>query len=313
MNHDSLVAEFRRELPFYLRCTIITAEKSAYNVQAYLRAQPDPFPDCFASDRIVAYLSHMASTPPMRGGKDRREASTINDLLKSLRRFARWAVSRGFITADPTVGIKGLAERHRTILAPNPPDIAKVIMASRSYGNAAELQARNFAIICFLTDSGVRAAELLEMNLADVWNGKTVSGRVTIRGKGGKERLVPIRPAVQDAICEYLRRRRAVPNEIALWLDMHGRRMTYAALRNMLRGICAEAGVRVNLHDFRRFCHTELWKKGISLIDGMMLSGHAAEKDYQLYIRRAMQERALKEHGKRSPLDSVLALIERRR
>lgn len=310
MDCEQLVAEFRRELPFYLRCSEVTARKSAYQISKYFRLNPGSFPENFTRSQIIAYLSELSSTPPLQRspgkGKGRREASTVNDVLKSLKRFAKWCVAREFIPADPTEKLKGLAESDRVILAPEIPVIVKLIRAAGGHGETPEIKARNQAIVYCLADTGARAAEALAMDLRDVWNGQQVVDKFVLRGKGAKERLAPIRDELQDVIGRYLRLRRPARGETALWVDMTGYRMSYVALRNMVRELCRVEGEKVNLHDFRRFYHTELWKAGISLIDGMAVSGHALEKDYRLYIRRAIQERAVEEARKRSPLAGVV-------
>lgn len=314
MDVESLVAEFRRELPFYLRCSEVTARKSAYQVAKYFRQNPGQFPETFTRERIVEYLREMASTPPLQNspgkGKTRREPSTVNDILKSLRRFARWCVAREFLATDPTEKLRGLAETDRVILAPEVATVVKLIRAAADHGETPEIKARNQALVYFLSDTGVRAAEALSVDLRDVWNGRQVVDTFVVHGKGAKDRLAPIRPELQEVVARYLRLRRAARGETALWVDVTGYRMSYVALRNMVRELCKAQGERVNLHDFRRFYHTELWKSGINLVDGMALSGHVLEKDYRLYIRRAIQERAVEEARKYDPLQALVSAAD---
>ena len=307
-----IVEEFQRELPFYLRCTPVTAEKSAYQAARFLRHYSAPFPACFTRDNVVAYLSTMASTPPDKRKKAQREASTVNDVLKGLRRFARWAVAREHIEEDPTCGIKFLKVRDRVILAPEPVDVRKVLQFAREYGESPELAARNYAMFSLLADTGIRAEELLQLNLCDLFSRGRFARKLRIRGKGDgtsgkRDRFVPFTPRARSIMRPYLRLRRPLRGEEGLFVDYLGRRMTYPGLRNVLKRICDQTGEKIALHDFRRYAHTQYWLKGISLVDGMALSGHEATRDYKLYIRAAVMTRAVREGTKRSPLAEVLA------
>ena len=301
MPASPLLYEFRRELPFYLRCTPWTAEKSYYAVRAFLRRQAAPFPECFTRDAVVEHLSFLATTPPQGRDRERRAASTVNETLKALKRFGRWAVAREKIAVNPTEDLKGLRAVEPVILAPEPPVVASMLSMAREWGETPEIRLRNHAAVCFLVDTGVRAAELLAMDMADLKEGMAV-----IHGKAGRDRLVSINPAVLTALGLYMDARRPRRGERAVWLAQSGYRWTYPALRNVVQNISRDLGVRVNLHDLRRFAHTQLWMSDISQIDGMLISGHSDPQVYQRYIRAAMQLRALREHRARSPLDALL-------
>jgi integrase len=127
-----------------------------------------------------------------------------------------------------------------------------------------------------------------------------------IKGKGGKHRLVSLNPTARDAVRAYMKVRRAVSGEHALFISHAGRRLSYPALRNTFQKVSRVVGVKVNPHDLRRFAHTHLWMSDISQIDGMLISGHSDPQVYQRYVRAAMQLRALREHRARSPLDALL-------
>lgn len=304
---EKLIEEYRRELPFYLRCSQVTVEKSCYQIARYFRDQSGPFPENFTRQRIVSYLSDLTATPPEQRssakGNARRQASSINDILKGIRRFARWAVARDYLPNDPTAGVRMLREQDTVIPAPDPDTVSRLLDAVRQQGATEETKARNHAIMLTLADIGMRAAELLALDVDDVCKDGKVQDRAIIHGKGGKDRLVPVNQPVRDGIARYLQLRRAAPGETALFVNLfEGQRMTYPALRNMVQRACADAGVKVNLHDFRRFAITQRWLGGISQIDGMLLSGHAAAHVYTRYIQAGMQDRAIDEGRKLSPL-----------
>lgn len=305
---DQLVGQFRLELPWHLRCSAKVAQISADHVRLYLNGQSDPFPACLDYAHVMAWLQHLMSTPPRRRNKARREASTVNGHLKSLKRLSKWAVARGFIERDEIGHLKGLPEADRVILAPEVEEVVKILQVAASHGSNAEIKARNHAIICALVDIGPRANEMVTMDVEDVSDELgNVRDYATIHGKGHKDRLVALNPLVKCGIEAYLRLRRPQGNEHALWLTESGQRMGYVAFRGIVQRITEKAGVKVALHDFRRFALSQMWAQGIDQINGMILSGHTNPHIYMRYIRGAMQRRALQEHGTHSPLAEALA------
>lgn len=306
MEHDQLVAEFRAELPWHLRCSEKTAEFSAYHVRQFLSNQARPFPECFDYPRVFAWLQHLAATPPRRRDKKRREASTVNGHLKSLKRFARWAVARGYLALNPIEHLKGLREADRIIVAPTPEVVGRMLAASIDHGSTDEIRARDHAIISALIDVGPRANELAAMDVSDVLDddGK-IREWCILHGKGNKDRAVAINPLLRGALKEYLPQRRAKYGENALWVTRQGERVSYTALRGIVRRICLKANVTVALHDFRRFALTQMWLDGIDQLDGMLLSGHTDAEVYMRYIRGGRTQRALEKHRLHSPLAAL--------
>lgn len=304
MDAATLIRQFRLELPFH-GYSPVTAHVSGFAVQAFLRSQPEPFPACFSYQNIVAYLTELRNGRPHHRAKSNREPSTVNAVLKALKRFADWAVSRELIPANPINGLRGLPERDRVILAPESPVVTRVLDAARAHGETRELQARNHALLTMLADIGMRANELLGIDIGDMDFRRR---RVTLRKtKGGKERMAALNPKVVVALRAYLKLRRAAPGETAVFLSAQGQRMTYTALRNVLRKLCRQLGAKVSLHDFRRYALSGMWRLGMDELDLQGISGHEALKDLVPYIRAAVAERAVEKHREYSVLERVVA------
>jgi integrase len=302
---DSLITEFRRELPFQGYAPT-TAHVSGYHVQAFLRAQPEPFPACFTYQAVIAYLSELRSTPPRLRQKAQREASTVNNVMKSLKRFGDWAASRDLLPANPIASLRGLPESNRVFLAPPLETMATILAAAAEHGETEELQARNHALLSLLADVGMRAAEALGIDMADV---DLEDNRLTLRKtKEDVERWAALNPPVVRSLRRYLALRRAMPGEHALFVDAHGRRMSYIALRNMLGKLRRKLELTLTPHDFRRFALTDMWGSGMDEMDVRAISGHTSARNLMPYIRAAVYKRAVKSHRRHSPL----AALERR-
>lgn len=307
MGHVDMVDEFRRELPFYLRCSPLTAEKSAHHVAAFLRSQTLPFPECLTREAVMGYLSHLRATPPRRRDKEVREASTVNGHLKSLKRFAKWAVARDFMAEDPIEKIKKLKERDQVLMAPELDAMIALFQAAAA--SKSEFAARNYAMLAVLADTAIRSDELLSMDVSDV---VTMNGDVRdhsiVHGKGDRDRMVALTPEIQMVIRRYLPERLALAGERALWVSEKRERMTYVALNRMLTKLCRVADIPpITLHGLRRFALTEMWRDGISETSAMLISGHRDTRVYHRYIRGAMIQRAMDDQRTHSPIRKVHA------
>jgi integrase/recombinase XerD len=160
---------------------------------------------------------------------------------------------------------------------------------------------RNEALLLFLLDTGVRASELIGINLDDVdWNER----RVLIRhGKGAKERVVGISERTSDALRTYVDAFRS-PAPGRLFLTSKGEAMRGAGtLEVLLRRIGERAGVpKVYPHRFRHTFATWAIESGAREIDVQLLLGHSDLTMTQHYARTYTSEQAVRAHGELSPV-----------
>lgn len=303
---ETLIAEFKRELPWHMTCSPKVAQDSAYLVRHFLNNQKEPFPACLTYPVVVRWLDHLANTPPHHRPKQKRAASTVNQHLKSLKRFSKWAVARNFIDKDPIAHLKGLKEQDRMILSPEREQVVKLLRTAVTHGQTPEIIARNYALLCLMIDVGPRASEVLKMDYDDVVDedGK-VRDAVVLHGKGARDRIVAFNPPVIFAIDKYLPLRRPKQEEMAFWLTDDGDRMTYHGLRSLLQRMTKKAGIRASSHDFRRYALTQMWMSEMDQVSAMAISGHKTTSAFLRYIRSGIMQRAVIEHRLRSPLGAL--------
>jgi integrase/recombinase XerC/integrase/recombinase XerD len=163
--------------------------------------------------------------------------------------------------------------------------------------------ARDKAIIISLLDTGARATEFLALNLEDL---DLAAGSALIRkGKGRKPRMVFLGRKSRRAIRAYLRGRH--DSNPALWLTNDGDRMTYAALRGVVRRRAQSAALKhePSLHDFRRAFAINMLRSGVDVFALQRLMGHA---DLQVLRRYLAQTDADVQaaHMRGSPVDNNL-------
>ena len=162
---------------------------------------------------------------------------------------------------------------------------------------------RDKAMMLGLLDTGARAKEFLNINLEDV---DLATGAVMIRqGKGRKPRMVFLGRKTIRAIRGYLRYRK--DNSPALWVSIHGERMTYSALRCFLRRRAEQVGLKSipTPHDFRRAFALVMLRNGVDIFALQKLMGHSDLQILRRYL--AQTDRDIHNaHMRGSPVDSNL-------
>jgi integrase/recombinase XerC/integrase/recombinase XerD len=162
---------------------------------------------------------------------------------------------------------------------------------------------RDRAIILTLVDSGVRASELIGVDLDDV---DLISGRIHIRhGKGDKERNVYVEATTRKAIRRYLVLRQDM--NPALWITLgtnqRNERLTYWGLRHIIRRRCEQVGLPMTqLHSYRRTFALESLRGGANIYALKELMGHEDLKTMICYLDQIEEDRAIA-HLTSSPVE----------
>lgn len=188
----------------------------------------------------------------------------------------------------------------KTPLPPVEPETIRALLATcgQDYNGV-----RDRAIILVLYDSGLRARELLSLNVADV---NLRDGRVFVTcGKGAKSRTTYIGPSTRRAVRRYLNTRRRLTPDAPLWVSTTAQRLSYAGLRSMLRRRCAQAGVAlVTPHAFRRAWAVNMLRNGASIYHLRDLGGWADLDALKPYLKLAEQDLATA-HRTASPVEHL--------
>ncbi len=164
---------------------------------------------------------------------------------------------------------------------------------ARAAGNTLHGR-RDRAILELFYSTGMRLSELVGLDVDHV---DLVSDQVTVRGKGRKERLLPVgRPALQ-ALRQYLPRRDAVlreariPDRRALFLSGRGRRLGARAVQLLVRRLldAVADGREVSTHSLRHSFATHLLDAGADLRAVQELLGHASLSTTQIYTHTSVE------------------------
>lgn len=153
---------------------------------------------------------------------------------------------------------------------------------------------RDRAILELFYSTGMRLSELVGLDLDDL---DMISEQVVVRGKGRKERLLPVgRPALQ-AVRQYLPRRDEVMREVrgsdrsALFLGMRGKRLKARAVQLIVRRFldAVSEGQEVSTHSLRHSFATHLLDAGADLRAVQELLGHASLATTQIYTHTSVE------------------------
>ena len=152
---------------------------------------------------------------------------------------------------------------------------------------------RDRAIVTLMLICGLRCMEVLAIDLSDI---NTLSQILKVRGKGDKERMVPLPPGVLVLIEKYMEMERPVrAKEDALFLvqkgPRRGMRMTLEGLRGVFRYKRAASGItHANAHRFRHTFGRNMAAAGVSLPALQKLLGHADHRTTLKYINLTLQD-----------------------
>ena len=217
--------------------------------------------------------------------------ASINRIDSTLRSFFKH-LQQEYGYADPTLEI---APKKSSRRLPKALTIAQVVsMIESAYRQGQPITIRDQAMLELLYSSGSRVSELIGINLNDLSSVETDEGIITtlkLRGKGSKERIVPLGSFASKAIENYMTRVRpdlaakSSKTTSALFLNSRGSRISRQSAWQMVLDAAEAAGVteHVSPHVFRHSYATHLLDGGADIRVVQELLGHASVTTTQIY------------------------------
>jgi integrase/recombinase XerD len=239
---------------------------------------------------VSAFLEHLRLH-----GIDSRSAARK---LSCIRGFYKWLLLDRRIHHDPTINIespkawkvlpKSLAESEVNAMLESA-EITSRQSTSRPLAHAASLRDR--AILELLYAGGLRVSEVTSLSVSDI---ALDSGRAMVRGKGDKERIVPLGVTALEALSIYLRegrphlaRVRAKAHSVdgaKLFLSLRGMPLTRQSVWQLVKSYNSGASP----HTLRHSCATHMVEHGADLRSVQLLLGHADISTTQVYTHLAL-------------------------
>ena len=240
--------------------------------------------DQITPDQLTGYLAWLRG---MQNTEFKIGESSIARNVISLRGYYSYLASEHKL-ANPSISLK-------------PPRIPKrlpkalsidQVMAILNIAGDDFISVRDKAIIELLYSTGARVSELTNLNTTDISKVESAEGGITtikLKGKGGKERVVPIGSYGVSALNEYLTRSRPTLSKLssqrALFLNQRGGRLTRQTAWNVVAKSAARAGMAdlVTPHSMRHSFATHLLDGGADIRVVQELLGHASVTTTQIY------------------------------
>lgn len=227
-------------------------------------------------------------TEPVDG--ERLAPATVHRKTAALRSFYKHLRREDLVTSDPTAG---LATPRRSKKLPNVLNQAEVTRLLGTPAGDSPQAYRDRAILEVMYACGLRASEVIGLEMTDI---DTHEGMLRARGKGNKERIVPLGRQAIRALEGYLRSGRPElvkgRPERALFLNFRGRRLTRQGLYKIVQGHAKTAGLedRMSPHTLRHSFATHLLAGGCDLRAVQEMLGHADVATTQMYTHLTGQQ-----------------------
>ncbi len=231
---------------------------------------------------VAAFLVHLREGD---GEHPALSATSAARTVVAVRGFHKFAVADGLATTDPAAAVKPPSADKRLPKALPLSDVEAILDAAGAPGTVLAL--RDKALLEVLYGTGARVSEAVGLDVDDL---DLTDRAVRLRGKGGKDRIVPVGRFACTAVEEYLVRGRPVlasagQGHAAMFLNSRGGRLSRQSAWAVLAKAADRAGVtrEVSPHTLRHSFATHLLDGGADVRVVQELLGHASVTTTQVY------------------------------
>ena len=240
-------------------------------------------------ETIRQFLNHL-------GTKD-YSAATMARKIATLRSFYKWSARRGITRTNPMTAIRTPRQAKRLPKALTVDEIERLLSTP---SDKEVLGMRDRAMLETLYSTGIRVSELVGLNFDDLDEGGEA---MRVRGKGKKERIVPLGTHALAAVKRYIQLVQADPRCAAWWKDdgsgrskplfvnKHGKRLSSRSVRRKLDKYLIQAGLDPDIspHTLRHSFATHLLENGADLRTVQEMLGHQSLSTTQIYTHLTTQ------------------------
>jgi integrase/recombinase XerC len=211
--------------------------------------------------------------------------ATMARKLASLRSFVRYLCRENILPGNPIAAVATPKQDKKLPRFLYPVEIEMLISAPDMTSTAGK---RDRAILETLYATGIRVSELVGIDLKDM---DLANAIVKVKGKGNKERIVPLGRKARESLAIYMNEsrnnfaRKALEGSNALFLNKYGKRLSERSIRNILNKYVEQVALnqKVNPHMLRHSFATHLLNNGADLRSVQELLGHVKLSTTQIY------------------------------
>ncbi len=255
-----------------------------------------PYLEDVTKKDVLAYLANLKNNKITTTSIARKLSS-----IKALHFFLSTEL-RGF--EDVT---KNISTPKKEVKLPIVLAIEEVELLIKNIKKDSKVSSRNHAIVELLFSSGLRVSELTELKISQLhMNDKLNNKYLIIEGKGGKERIVPMRDEAVKVLRDYLinerQSLRKEPNDL-VFLNYKGEHLSRVSVFKILKELAKEAGIEkeISPHTLRHSYATFLLNQGVGLRSLQQMLGHEDISTTQIYTHLE-NSKILDDYNKSHPL-----------
>ena len=209
--------------------------------------------------------------------------SSISRNLVAIKVFFRFLVAEGFLTED----VAGVLESPRIMRGlPEVLDTSEVTKILETPDRRDLLERRDAACLELMYATGMRVSEMVELGIDNL---NLDVGFIRCKGKGGKERIVPVGKKARAALSNYIAKSRPKLSKRTqdrhLFISRLGKKISRQSFWKMIKKYASRAGIKrkITPHTLRHSFATHLLEKGADLRSVQEMLGHADISTTQLY------------------------------
>ncbi|OWZ83988.1 site-specific tyrosine recombinase XerD [Natranaerobius trueperi] len=214
-----------------------------------------------------------------------RAPSTITRNLASIRSFFQFLLQERVIREDPSTDLESPKQEKKLPEVLSPDEVDNLL----DQPDQTTFQGkRDKAMLELLYATGMRVSELISLNVEHV---DTRNGYILCKGKGEKERIVPLGKIAIESLIDYLSKSRARfrknLSEQALFLNHHGRRLSRQGFWKIIKKYAEKIGIKnkITPHTLRHSFATHLLENGADLRAVQEMLGHSDISTTQIYTQ----------------------------
>jgi site-specific recombinase XerD len=261
---------------------------------------------------VLEWLSHLRSTPSRLGRPF--SSRSIQTYFRDVCVFFNWLHKHKHIKVNPIADIEGFKVERAMIRVFTEEELERLDTAcerpekgrSVTPDERKTLAARDRAFLWLLLSTGIRVSEACGLLFSDIEWG---NGMIYVRGKGAKERKVPMGKVAKQHLMTYIRYWRGEPDsgDEHVFLNVSGRPLGRRGAGEIFKRLKREAGItdkRVSPHTCRHWFAVNAIKKGVPSTVVQEWLGHENLDMIKVYVRLAEQDHR-EIYDQFSPVDSL--------
>lgn len=263
------------------------------------------------AEEIRTFIAHLQAEVKADENNPRKPAQQkalsahrLQGYARAIRAFFSWVVREGFLEEHPVKGVR-LPRVPKLVMPSFTETQVRKLLDPEAYEGIMSI--RNHAILTLLLDTGVRVSELTGLRMKDL---HLEEGYFKVRGKGARERIVPVGKESLAALWRYVLRfrpelRHALIDNVFLTRD--GRPMTQGWVYRIVANTCTRIGIKgsgVGPHTCRHTFAKNFLVNGGDLLTLQRILGHSSLEVVRMYVDLNTKD-LIEQQSRFSPVDKL--------